>query len=265
MSARQESRWEDIERPAGPQALPSWIRDAHVNWMEGYGNPPDVLFKTVGEVWDDPIYTKVGDAFIAKHPDGRLKIHWHGGAIRNVSIRVFKGEDGVVRQHPRFGPQWGDQPTFRTILEGVASGYEPGEWTDVEMRATTQQEGYAGRHFWIKMDDGETLVLRGPWRSGVPAGYTAITTVDCDKPDAWAQRRGRPWWTRTGCFGLELRDDVYIAALCTFLPHLPLARVTYSWGGTGIEPYAPDWGEPKHFFNERRRTETALKLASAVP
>jgi hypothetical protein len=244
--------WEEIDRPVGPHPLPAWIRGAHVNWMDGYGNSPHVSIKTVGEEWPNPVFSQRGTAYVAEHPDGRLQIHFHDGTVGKHKIQVFRSLDGTIRQHRRYGPEWGDQPGLGTILNGVRSGHEPGEFVELEMRATTQQDGYAGRHFWLTMDDGEITVLRGPWRGGVPQGWTAITTIDCTKSNPWYVQRGLPWWKRGGCFGLELRDDVYIAALSHFLPHLPLARVTYSYGSY-IEPFDPAWGEPKHFWLERQR------------
>lgn len=257
MSERKEPTWEEIDRPAGPQQIPSWCKDVHIQWMDGYSNPPDALVKTVGEVWTDKVFRKDGKRYIAEHPDGRGEMHVHDGAIITDTVHVFRSADGTIRQGNRFGPEWGDQPGFGTIHNGIRSGHEPGEWIDVPMLCTTQQDGYGGRHFWIKLDDGRDLILRGPWHCGAPAGYRAITTVDMDyaKQHGISGRRS-PWWKNLGCFGLALREDVYIAVLSRFVAHLPLARVTYDYG-TSIEPFKPEWGEPKRFWMEHQRIARA--------
>lgn len=257
MSEKRETIWEEIDRPVGPQPIPTWCKGAQVDWHEGDSNPPTIMVKTVGEKWDDKVFRKEGKYFVAEHPDGRGELHAHDGAISIAEIQVFRSLDGALRQHRRCGPEWGGEPGFGFIQGGVRHGHEPGQFVKAPMRCTSQQDGYAGRHIWIMLDDGSPLILRGPWHLGAPAGYRSITTVDMD----YARLRsigGRrsPWWKNLGCFGLALREDVYIAVISRFLPHLPLARVSYSYGTT-IEPFRPEWGEPKHFWMERQRAARA--------
>lgn len=256
VTERKETTWEEIDRPIGPQPIPSWCKGARVDWHDRYSNPPTIMVKTVSERWENKVFRKEGKYYIAEHPDGRGELHCHDGAISIEEIQVFRSADGALRQHRRSGPQWGDQEGFGYITGGVRHGHEPGEFVKAPMRCTTQQDGYAGRHTWIMLDDGKPLILRGPWHVGSPGGYRSITTVDMD----YARKNGRPrcpWWKNLGCFGLALREDVYIAVISRFIPHLPLARVAYSYGSTTIEPFKPEWGEPKHFWAERQRAARA--------
>ena len=48
----------------------------------------------------------------------------------------------------------------------------------------------------------------------------------------------------TGMGGLLIRDDVFIAIMSKFLPHLELARVK-EHGFTDIQPLKPEWDAPK--------------------
>jgi hypothetical protein len=258
MTERKEATWEEVERPIGPQPIPLWCKAVHIDWMMGYGNAPNVLVKTKGEDWPDKRFRKEGECYIAEHPDGRGEMHVHDGKVGLYPVKAFRRPDGSLHQNRRYGPEWPEaNPMFKTA-DGIVRGHEPGEWVETPMRATTQQDGYAGRHFWITLDDGEPLVLRGPWHCGAPKGYLSITTVDMD----YAEKHGiggrrSPWWKNLGCFGTALRVDVYIAVLSRFVPHLPLALVTYNWGGPYLEVYKSEWGEPKDFWLKRQHAARA--------
>lgn len=124
---------------------------------------------------------------------------------------------------------------------------------------TTQQQGYAGRHFTIKMADdsefpSETLILRGPWHGPTLPGFMGVTTVDAKlATDRFWQRHGRPWHERGGCFGLTIAEDTLVRLFARFQPHLRLARVTYHWWKHGyfLEPLKPEWNAPKDWMWER--------------
>jgi hypothetical protein len=124
---------------------------------------------------------------------------------------------------------------------------------------TTQQEGYAGRHFTIQMADdsdlpGEKLILRGPWHAGGLPGYMGVTTVEQKlATDRFWLRHKRPWHQRGGCFGLTLNEDAILRIFARYQPHLRMARVSYSWWphGSFLEPLKPEWNAPKDWMWER--------------
>ena len=233
-------RFEFVDLPAGPQRIPRWALDLHVCWYWGYGNWPTFLLKATAEYgdWPEQRWEKHGERYIAKHSDGRVSMHVHSGRI-----------------------------TEQTFTRRKRTGRGIGEWTDIEYRmlATTQQDGYAGRHFDIVMGGkdrelrGKTVRLRGPWHTGVPAGYTPLTFVEWPqtrwrqvhgrtKKVPYAGIKGRPWYRQGGCFGIGVRDDVFIRIFARFQPHLRLARCHYSWGGDVLEPVHGTWPCPKRLM-----------------
>lgn len=255
--------WEEIDRPAGAQPVPEWCRDLRVDWHDDYSNDPDFRLKTVGDVFDWPNkrYHREGARYISESDDGRIEQFSHAGPIGMNRVKMFRREDGTHHLHRRNGTQWPNGVCVGTDGSGARAGYEPGEWVEIDHLSTSQQDGFAGRHYMITLDDGRDLILRGPWHVGAPAGYQAAITVDCTKPDAYILRRGLKWHRRTGCFGLFLRQDVVVNILCRFAPHLRLARVDNGYGWN-VQPMKPEWDKPKHWINEEARE--AFLAARAV-
>lgn len=251
LTNRKEESWIEIERPVGPQPIPSWCKDVYINWMDGYGNSPDFELKTDGTHYDWPgkCFSFKSGVYTAKHEDGRLEQHAHAGAVSMGKVRMFRRADGEIVQHRRSGHEWGHlQASGITCTDGLGRkcGHEPGDWIDVDHLVTTQQNGYAGRGFRILRDDGQYVMLRGPWHIGAPAGYISIHTVDCSKPDPTASK----WWTRMACFGLFLRQDVLINIVSHYQAHIRLAAVTRYYGGPYLEPLKPEWNAPKGFVTD---------------
>lgn len=254
MGGARTIRWSMIERPAGPVDVPDWCAGAHVYWMDEYGNPPDVRLKVRGDVriWEGKTFTCTKGLYQAKHPDGRLEQYAHSGPVSKVMLQQFRSADGAIRHDRRYGPQWGDEPGFGSSIDGVRSGFEPGEYVEVECLATPKQEGFGGSPIWVAMEDGREICLRGPWHVGSPEGYCETAYVNMD--DAWNRRvnRDRPWWKFTARGGLYVTHDLMIRILSTFLPHLDLAWVDYGYA-KGIEVIKPEWDAPKAVMMERRR------------
>jgi hypothetical protein len=248
--------WQEIDRPAGPQPVPDWCKGVHVNWMEGYTNSPHVTLKVTENVrdWPNKRFRKEGSYYRAYHPDGRVEQYAHSGAARLMTIKMFRSADGSIRENRRCGPEWGAEEGLGFIYpDGQRHGMEPGEFVDVERLATTAQEGFGGAHIHLVMEDGTDLVLRGPWHVGAPEGFAELAFVDVGKRDAysaWYERKGLPWHRRTATGGLYLRHDTFTAIMCRFAAHLPLASVTYG-GVTTLEPFKPEWNEPKRLVYER--------------
>lgn len=69
-------------------------------------------------------------------------------------------------------------------------------------RSPEQQDGYGGRHFPIVMEDGEEVVLKGPWHSNTADFYrvTGMQLVECITRTAEEAKKGPGrgysfgWW-----------------------------------------------------------------------
>lgn len=222
---QRELIWEPLERPVGPVDLPAWVKDIHVNWNEGFSNGPDYwIFCThdIGD-WPGKRWKREGHFYRAYHPDGFVEQHAHDGQVRPTVLKAWRNPDGTMSQY---------------------RGHEGGELVEAEFAATSQQQGYAGRHYWLKMEDGTDLVLRGPWWGGKPDGYDAASVVTPKYSGCRRPGEG-PWYK--GCtptFGLLFKHELIAAIFARFQAHLPLALVTH-YGSTRIEPYREEWGRPK--------------------
>jgi hypothetical protein len=249
--ARQDELWIEIERPVGPMPIPAWCKDVHINWMDGYGNSPEIRLKTDGTDgdWPGKCFTYHNGVYTAKHEDGRLEQHAHDGAVSMGKVRMFKDASTgelTINRPSRLVSSVSDgyKPPFSwENPTGTIWCHAPGEWIDVDHLVTTQQQGYAGRGFRILRDDGQYVMLRGPWHIAAPKGYESVITVDCSEPAFREQK----WWRRLGCFGLFLRNDTLINIMSRYQAHIRLASVTRYYGGPYIEPLKPEWNAPKGF------------------
>lgn len=246
-----ELTWHEIERPIGPQPIPAWCKGAHVDWHNGYANSPSIRLKVIGDVreWEGKTFRQESSRYIAEHADGRAEQYAHNGPVALRPVRLFRRPDGSLHRNIRSGPEWYEPRDGVTCWP--PHGYEPGEWIDAERLATTQQGGFGGSTIWVTMIDGREIALRGPWHVGAPAGFAEVAYVDAT--DAYYRRSShkRPWHDRGGRAGLYLREDVFVRILSRFLPHLPIASVTYG-GCTTLEPFKAEWGEPKRLVYERQ-------------
>lgn len=242
-SARDYS-YELVDAGAGPRVLPSWLAGAQVRWAWGYSNRPELEFCFSRSPLAGVRYRKEAGSkgWFGTNPEGDcFETHWHGGA---VSMTEFERNVGWDTSDGKYAP-------------GAKMLKEP-----YHMLATTQQKGYAGRHFDVIMAEdspqypGETIRLRGPWHSGsgVPGTVQVVGVVWDDaaraKEQAMRPRFRRGWRGATKCFGYVVREQVIIDALATFLPHLPIARVTSGPDREGkvrrwIEPCLPQTGAPR--------------------
>lgn len=220
---QRDITWSLVDRQAGPRPLPDWIKGVHVNWFEGFSNGPEFWFFVSHDIgdWAGKKWRKEGNYYRAYHPDGFVEQHAHDGAVRPTKLKAWRSADGTMSQY---------------------RGEGNGSWVEGDFNATTQQQGYCGRHYWLKMEDGTDLVLRGPWHTSPPDGYDAASIVT---PKYSGNRFGAKWYERcTPVYGLSFRRDLVIDIFSRFQAHLPLAIVT-SYGRARIEPFRDEWGKPK--------------------
>lgn len=260
--------WHEIARPVGPHPIPAWCKGVHVDWADGYMNSPRVGLKVIGNVrhWPEQRYVcEDGKFYRSRNEDGRMEQYAHGGRVALDTIQMFQSEDGTLRQYRREGPQWFDPTSLPPGCKvWPQHGPEPGQWVKVEKLCTTRQDGFGGAHIHLDMEDGTTVVLRGPWHTSGPDGYAEVRYVDMTRDMRW-RRRGEPWHRVGGGGGLFLRDDVFAAIMSRFAAHLRLFAVTRH-GFTRIEPVKPEWDAPKCVIYEREwQAKQDARKAQAVP
>lgn len=257
--------WEVVELPTGRQALPTWARDLHVDFMDGYGNDPRYTLKAWGDLrsWPDKRFVREGARFMAVSPDGRAEVYYQDGQLRPAMLKRFRTTDG--RLHA-YRPQTGER-----VREYNAAGqmtlshvpYDPGEWVEVERLCTPQQDGFGGAHIDITMEDGTEVTLRGPWHGGCPNGFVELAYADASRAGfardaAWWRKtnrrqgvKDRPCWgTCTG--GLFLREDVFIRLFARYQPHLRLMRLREGERAL-VQATKPEWDAPKCVILDRER------------
>jgi hypothetical protein len=242
ISGSRNGAWVDIPLPTGRQQLPDWVRGAHVDWHDGVANAPTIKLNVRGKVndWDGKVWMREkGGMYMARHPDGRLQQHHHSGAVSMTAMRRFRTTDGKLHDYV---PQKPGISNVFTSTEDYESSFEPGEWVEVEVLATTKQDGYGGANIWLDMDDGTQLVLRGPWHVGAPPGYVEVTCCDSSQRYEWERKKEhKPWYRRFIGGSMYLRHDVFLAIVATYLPHVRIAGVEKSYGYR-LEAYRAEWG-----------------------
>jgi hypothetical protein len=226
--------YEWVELPVGPQEIPSWIKGARVNWSEGYANAPDIELLTTPHPndWEGKRWRRHGDSLYASvSADGR-------------------GDFLSARGEPKL--QWLPErlpyaiPVQKPRSKFLGSTF----WGLRRVWATPQSEGFAGRHFEIVMENGVSLILRGPWFGGVLPGYVQTSWHEAGA----RQYRNRGKWDTMGYFGLFITEDLWLKVLARYAPECRCARVT-QYGRSRLQPVRGDWDEPKHWVDERARAD----------
>ena len=256
----KEVEWSIIDRPVGSNALvPDWCKGAAVTWMDDYSNPPDVRLKVNCEArrWENKRYRKEGDDYRAYHDDGRMEQYSHASPLRMAKVRRWISEDGSISSFP---PQ-GEIGTYNSETRQFEN--PKGEWVEVDRLCTAQQDGFGGQHYNILLEDGTEVVLRGPWHTSPPAGYTEVAYVYPGAEWRGKSLRPNPWVKMTGMGGLMIRDDVFIAIVSRFLPHLEFARVREN-GFENIQALKPEWDAPKCVVRAREWETRRLAKAGAA-
>ena len=264
------SRFEPFDLPTGRQDLPAWVRGARVDWMFGCANAPHVRLKVVGNVrdWENQTWSREGaSCYIARHADGRAEVLYHDGAVSRLAVwRVFGGDAPITYQwlvpkRTSTSESWADaaereavehmarctarnkQGTIETY-HGKVVPLSSVRFEVKEIDVTTEQSGFGGSGFMLKMMDGTDRLLRGPWHGGAPKGYVEVNPIDITspygRPDA---RRPRPWHRRGGTVSY-VTEDLFLRILAAYCPHVGVAHVQHSYGAR-VECFDKNWGASK--------------------
>lgn len=222
--------WEWVDRPTDG-AVPDWARGVRVEWMEGYANPPHYTVLTRSDPTDwTKVFRREGSRYLAESGDGRAACYYHSGEpqLTKLTRRLHSlvrctpaGDGAAARKLPR-DPWRYSRGTYH--------------WDEVyEAWATPQQEGFAGSTFWVDLDDGRRVALRGPWHGPSPRGYLDVAAE-------WPSERGGTKWPHR--LGITISEDALVQLLALYQAHMPVARVS-NGRRTWVEAVRPDWDRPK--------------------
>lgn len=239
-------------------ALPAWALGLHVDLAMPYWNPPRFRLKTDRDLrdWPEKRFAHEGDRFMAVSPDGRAECYYQGGPLRVERLKRYRTHaDGRLHQ---FAPYKQNLPMVRTAGPdwNPRDDFQPGEWAEVDVLCTRQEQGFGGAHVDITMTDGREVTLRGPWHGGCPPGFVEVAYVDRTDDTRRGWRRNLPWHSWGGMGGLFVREDVFIGIFAKFAPHMLLARVDMG-RGPRLQAYTHEWGEPKEWHMSRERAQKA--------
>lgn len=265
--------WHEVERPVGLQPIPAWCKGLHIDWGDRHDGAPEVRLKCYEDVgeWPGKVWHDEGaGAYTARSEDGRVERHYHKGAIsEHFAWTVLR--DGQIAP---FGWQLSDPKGGETREAAAHRAAEsqiaffrklPNPPSSMEPRvrsvlATTQQEGYAGRTFPIMLASGQELFLRGPWHGGGPEGTLPVIVTNLSR---YKPTGSFPWHHALGMFGVNVTVDLWLRLLARFAPEVPVARVEWLEGRFSLQPFKPEWGEPKGCRTDRR-IANAIARRSAV-
>lgn len=262
-----QKSWVDVPLPSGHLELPKWLLDCHIDMMMGWGNPPRALYHVKGEPWPDgepQIFEREeGEYWRARSSDGWSMLqHIHGGEVRPATVwrvtgldsntHASKSETDWIITDPKKGES---QMTaamgaaMEHLKLCVKHGSPEAQIETKDAHVTTKLDGYGGRVFWINTKTHGEVALRGPFFGGTPLGWhEAICYSRDDSPyEIQQDRRGIPWYKRSGTFGYYVSEELLLRAVATFQPHLRMARVYPGYGQARLEPYEAAWGCPKEF------------------
>lgn len=259
MHPKSSRGFEPIALVAGPRALPDWVSGAAINWMEGFGNAPELWVRCRRDPLKASNTAKLyrftpPDAYIAEQ-DGVASVHYHSGRVTIQKFTRFLRWTSGAWNNDLPSLLDGEHDFERDFYGNLSTPKMGGAEHEIyTMLATTQQQGYAGRGFNVMMhpDDphfgGQEIMLRGPWHGGAPDGFVEVNYFIPDPArDAFWTKRGNPWWKRGGYFGLYVRAELLLDIMATFVPH-----VGWCWEeasvGRRLRPLRPETGLPKGVY-----------------
>lgn len=260
--------WRPVVLPErGP--VPEWALDLNVDFAEGYGNEPRYKIKATGDLrsWPEKRFTKAGPRFMAEHPDGRAEIYYHAGALRTDTLRRFRTLDGQLHAYRPYKPERVTERDDRGQMIASYHPFEDGEWVEVERLCTPQQDGFAGAHIDITLDDGSEITLRGPWHGASPPEFLDLAYIDWSDRAYWRRGvgPGRNWAAAVGGRGgLYLSHATFISLFARFVPHLDLL-VIEEGGRARLQAAKPEWnGRPKAVVQQEQRQRTKQEVLAEL-
>lgn len=236
-AAKPEPYFEWVDLPVGRKPIPDWVKGARIDWMDGWSNPPalEIMIAEGAADWPGKRWRREGDdLYAATHEDGRADFLSASGEPRM---------EWIPAKLPLALPITPGAPFLKNVFWGVE-----------RVRATPQNDGFAGRHFRLTMEDGEPLVLRGAWFGSRLPGYLQVNYhIHGAKPYRRPGRKSGKWDT-LGYFGFYLHEDLYLRILARYAPECRCARVTTPYS-ISLQPVRGFWNEPKAWIAERERAE----------
>lgn len=232
--------WKPYALPVGPQPLPGWLRDLHIDWRDKFENRPSITLKTNCDAreWERKEFVVEDKSFYrAYHEDGRLEQYAYAPLLRfDANLDAWTGTqlEGFGGGHYRLQMKG---PRGERSFLGGAVRLAGDEWVTSDL---PDGQRFAGNYY------GKDVVLRGPWSTRGPLGYEDVAYVDVDA--AWrvtSRLPKRPWYGITAMGGLFISHDLLARALARFQPHLRAAIVTDQYGAH-LEPIASHWNSPKN-------------------
>lgn len=168
----------------------------------------------------DEYATSLGVVLVKDIPDWiwGLRIDWAKGFDSSVSFGLVFDKAIEASMHGEaFGNGWEYRAQEGLYICEDARGFCDGHYAkplyeDPKLGwVTSQDQGYGGRHFKIKMKDGRDATLRGPWHGGAPQGYHEFVHNYTDVHGKCGI---------TFMFGLYVKSELFLGCIKAFAPEM---------------------------------------------
>lgn len=265
------------------EPVPEWLLGMHVDWMDGVANTPACYIQTKGEVakWPDDRWRNENGCWVSRHPDGRAQALYHRGKVYHAPMwRVYAGDVPITWSWQESKPLRGETPLQAARREGEENLKQCGLWyadglrgpihnyagkviNPAELRLTVredvavteQQNGFGGSHYEVRMEDGSTVLLRGPWAGGAPPGYVEVIAVNVEQKEYHAGD-----WTRNYSSTVFLSENLFFRALSRYCSprEVQVYRVVRP-DRVRLECAKATWNAPKAAVYESERLRSARR------
>lgn len=220
----QRPDWTEIERPIGPQELPSWVLGLHIDWAMQFANAPRVKFKVAFDPMPKDVLWQQGPngRWFREH-DGIIGQLWNGGALTQMP----NGEWETTRTEGH-----GGRTSTLKMVDGRVVHLR-GSWFG------GCPEGY-NELTMVDMSDPHNQTMQGR------VTYEWVPGKKIHKI-----LKAEAWFKKGGTYGLYVPDDVLIKAIAKYWPHVRIAQTKgfndVDFKGCRIEPFLDEWNAPKSY------------------